>query len=194
MRHPTFLAVCGVYSGTYVAANLVQSECDERMIDPKYPKLGVTTVVNMTLGIMKDKYFAQFFSGKPATPFPRQSWALFVVRDTLTIGSGFTFPPMVAKVLKDRGTFESASTAATVAQLCTPMAMQLGLTPIHLLALDFYNNKVSTPSARVKSVLSNYPEATGIRFCRVLCAYGIAGITNIRLRLKLREMFLERRV
>jgi hypothetical protein len=190
LRHPTFLAVCGVYSGTYVVANLIQSACEDADVNPFYPKLFGTTAANMTLGIMKDKYFAQVFSGKPPTKFPLNSWLLFVTRDTFTIGAGFTFPPIVAKILHDTKIVSSEQSASKVAQLGTPVAAQLFLTPIHLLALDFYNNKVSTPAARAKQVASIYPEATGIRFCRVICAYGIAGIANTGLRADLRKKYL----
>jgi hypothetical protein len=190
VKQPTFLAVCAVYSGTYVVANCIQSWCEDNDKDPFWPKLGGTTAANMTLGILKDRYFAQVFSGKPPTKFPLPSWGLFVLRDTFTIGSGFTFPPLVSKILYDAKICSSESQAAKVAQIGTPVAMQILLTPIHLLALDFYNNKVATSQARFNQVVSIYPESTAIRFCRVLCAYGIAGIANIGLRKELRSRFL----
>lgn len=189
-KHPTFLAVCAVYSGTYVVANCIQSWCEEHSKDPFWPKLAGTTAANMTLGILKDRYFAQVFSGKPPTKFPLASWGLFVLRDTFTIGSGFTFPPLVSKALMEAKICSSESQAQKLAQIGTPIAMQIVLTPIHLLSLDYYNNKTSTPAARFKQVVSIYPESTAIRFCRVLCAYGIAGIANIGLRKELRSKFL----
>ena len=144
----------------------------------------------MTLGILKDKYFAQVFSGKPVHKFPLSSWSLFVLRDSLTIAAGFNMPAIFAKMLHEKQIMKDQAMATKIAQIGIPVSAQLILTPIHLLALDFYNNLISTSSARFKSVFSIYPEATAIRFCRVLCAYGIAGVANIGLRAELRKTFV----
>jgi len=154
-------------------------------------KLGGTTAVNMTLGVLKDRYFAQKFSGGPVKKFPGISWALFIFRDTLTIGAGFSVPPLVSTLLYKKQIIKKKSTADKVSQLLTPISAQLVLTPIHILALDFYNTKVSTWAARGKVIASIYVEATTIRFGRVLCAYGIAGICNVNLRNELRSRFLK---
>ena len=155
--------------------------------DPFWYKLCGTTIANMTLGILKDKYFAQVFSGKPVQRFPLSSWSLFVLRDSLTIAAGFNMPAIAAKILHEKQIMKDQALAAKIAQIGVPVSAQIILTPIHLLALDFYNNRKSSLGVRFQSVLGVYPEATTIRFCRILCAYGIAGVANIGLRAELRK-------
>ena len=179
-----------MYGGTYVTANSIWSLCEFASQDPFYYKLGGTTAVNMTLGILKDKYFAEKFSGKPVTKFPLSSWGLFLFRDTMTIAAGFTLPPLVSLELQKRNLFGSPSVADKVAQVATPMTAQFILTPLHLLALDCYNNKTATAAERASTIKSIYVETTTIRMGRVLCAYGIAGVTNTTLRKQLRETYL----
>lgn len=188
---PTFMFVCFVYGMTYVAANCITSLCAFNQKDPFLYKLGGTTAVNMTLGVLKDRYFAQKFSGGPVKKFPAISWSLFIIRDSMTIGAGFSLPPLVSSLLYKKKIVHKKSTADKVSQLLTPMAAQFVLTPVHILALDFYNNKVSTWGSRLKVISSIYVEATVIRFGRVLCAYGIAGIFNVNLRNQLRSQFLD---
>lgn len=190
---PTFAAVCVVYGLTYVTANSITSLCEFSAKDPSFYKLGGTTVVNMSAGILKDKYFAEKFSGKPVTKFPLSSWSLFCLRDTMTIAAGFTLPPLVsAEIQKSKifGSNLSPSVADKVAQVATPLSAQFLLTPIHLLALDCYNNKTATVAQRVSTIKSIYIDTTTIRMGRVLCAYGIAGVTNTALRKQLRETYL----
>jgi hypothetical protein len=173
-----------------VTANTVTSLCEFASVNPALYKLGFTSAVNMTLGVMKDKYFAQVFSGKPVTKFPLTSWGIFIFRDVFTIGAGFTFPSIVSRYAQEKKFFDSSSTADKICQVLVPMSAQLFLTPIHLLALDFYNNKVATPACRLKTITSIFPETTSIRMGRVLFAYGIAGITNNGLKNFLREKYL----
>jgi hypothetical protein len=189
---PTFLFVCIVYGGTYITANSIISLCEFNGKDPFWYKLLGTAAVNMTLGILKDKYFAQVFSGKPVSKFPLSSWSLFVLRDTLTIGAGFNLPSMASDFLYKKQLFPSLSKQQTdkVAQIAIPMSCQLILTPIHLLALDFYNNKQASFGTRFRTIFGVYPETTSIRMGRVLCAYGIAGIANTGLRQKLRDIYI----
>jgi len=139
---------------------------------------------------MKDKYFAQVFSGKPVSKFPLPSWSLFIFRDVFTIGAGFTLPPLASRYMQDNKLVTNVSVADKICQFAVPMSAQVFLTPVHLLALDFYNNKVSTPSNRVKTISPILPETTSIRMGRVLFAYGIAGVANIGLKNYLRTTYL----
>jgi hypothetical protein len=175
---PTFIFVCVVYGGTYITANVVNTLCEFSNVNPALYKLGFTSAVNMTLGVMKDKYFAQVFSGKPVTKFPLSSWSIFIFRDVFTIGAGFTLPGMTSKYIQESKLVSSPSLADKVCQVAVPMSAQLLLTPVHLLALDFYNNKVSTLPQRFNTIKSIFPETTSIRMGRVLFAYGIAGVAN----------------
>lgn len=187
--HPTFLFVCLVYSGTYITANSVLTYHEYAQKDPLVAKLGSTTLVNMTLGILKDRYFAQVFSGRPPEKFPLMSWGLFVVRDLMTIAAGFTVPAYVSQSLQDRAIITNEKVANAVAQVGVPVTAQLLLTPIHILSLDFYMNKVSEMKGRWQRVVHNAPDSTAIRMGRVLFAYGIGGVFNTNLRNVLRETF-----
>ena len=187
---PIFFIVCGVYGSTYVVANCIESFSKFQGRDPKYYKLAGTTVVNMGLGVLKDRWIAQNFNGKPPSSFPLISWTLFLLRDSMTIGAGFTLPPYFTDYLVDNNYFESRSLAAKVSQLVVPISAQFFLTPVHILALDLYNSKISTIAKRTKVITDIYVEATAIRWGRVLAAYGIAGIVNTGLRSILRDAFL----
>lgn len=187
--HPTFLFVCLVYSGTYITANTVLTYHEYAQKDPLVAKLGSTTLVNMTLGILKDRYFAQVFSGRPPEKFPLTSWGLFVIRDLMTIAAGFTVPAYVSQSLQDRAIITNEKMANAVAQVGVPITAQLLLTPIHILSLDFYMNKVSEMKGRWQRVVHNAPDTTAIRMGRVLFAYGIGGVFNTNLRNVLRETF-----
>jgi len=58
------------------------------------------------------------------------------------------------------------------------MGMQFICTPLHLLALNMYNEQGVTPAQRVASVWKTLPSSTFIRMFRFLGAYGIGGIGN----------------
>jgi hypothetical protein len=192
LKDPIFLLVCCVYSGTYIAANSTLTICEYAKVNPTAYKLAATTAVNFTLGIYKDDYIAKHFSKDPPKKFPIPSWALFVTRDMLTIAAGFTIPPVVSKMLQDSETISSKTVADTVAQVAVPITAQIFLTPIHLLALDFYMAKGAnvSPMERVKRMIGNAPATTAIRMWRVFFAYSIAGVFNVGLRTRLREMFI----
>lgn len=191
---PTFKFVCLVYSGTYMTANCLTSMAEFAEKDPFWYKLTGTTVVNVTLGVLKDKYFAQKFSGKPVTDFPLTSWGLFIFRDFMTIGAGFTFPPIVSTILQDTHMIEKKESADKIAQIFVPLAAQLVLTPTHLLALDFYNNKQAKPMERITTIRSVLLESFMIRLGRTACAYSIAGVVNLGLKNDLRARYLGKKV
>ncbi len=226
MRCPEFMAVYGVYSGTYLAANYIRTTCELAEVDPKLPILGGVTAVNMLLGIAKDFLLAKLASeGLSKTSLstllsPPQlqavttaaaksaaasgvapagasfrhvavAGALFVARDVSTIGVGFVLPAMVSKELTDRGLVGSKSAADKLAMIFTPICAQFVLTPVHLLALNFYNTSadeaVRSLRQRLGVVAGAYIESTSSRAFRVLFAYGAGGIVNTGLRAHLRE-------
>merc|ERR1712014_156084 len=78
-------------------------------------------------------------------------------------------------------------TADKVAQLATPCAMQIVITPIHLLGLNLYNAPVATTSDRLRAVAKTYPEATGVRMFRFFWAYGVGGLVNKSLNQRARD-------
>jgi hypothetical protein len=104
-------------------------------------KLFGTTVVNMSASLVKDVTFAKLFgkkTEKAAGRVPPSTYCIFLMRDTLTIAGGFTVPPIVSGMLLGTTGMEKKS-SDKVAQLISPMGMQLICTPLHLLALNMYN-------------------------------------------------------
>merc|ERR1712146_176326 len=82
-------------------------------------------------------------------------------------------------------------TADKVAQLATPCAMQVVITPIHLMGLNLYNTPVATTSERLKAVAKTCPEATGVRMFRFFWAYGVGGLVNKSLNQRARDWTVE---
>jgi hypothetical protein len=190
VSRPTFIFVWAVYGGTYVAANTITSFCEIHNQDSYWPRLIGTTAANMILGIAKDRYFAKVFNKNSVAKFPLASWGSFVVRDLLTIGAGFNFPSIFSSYLQDTKMISNQAHADKLSQLTVPMIAQMVLTPIHLLALDIYNRAAVSPMNRFSYIAKIYPSALSIRMTRVLCAYGIAGVTNKTLKEELRSRFL----
>lgn len=190
VSRPTFIFVWAVYGGTYVAANTITSFCEIHNQDSYWPRLIGTTAANMSLGIAKDRYFAKVFNKNSAAKFPLASWGAFVVRDLLTIGAGFNFPSVFSAYLQNSQLVSNQVHADKVSQMTVPMIAQMALTPLHLLALDIYNRAAVSPMNRVSYIANIYPSALSIRMTRVLCAYGIAGVTNKALKEELRNRFL----
>ena len=188
---PTFGAVCIVYSATYIAANTITTYCEINNHDSYYPKLLGTTAVNMGFGILKDRYFAQVFNKKAPPVFPLASWGLFCIRDLITIGAGFNFPKIASTFLQQNEIIHSSEYADKLSQIIVPMSVQLFLTPIHVLSLDIFNRINQTFKSRVIYIQGIYLETVSIRMGRVLCAYGIAGVTNKHLKELLRFQFIK---
>lgn len=188
VRQPAFLAVYAVYCGTYGMANGVTSVCEHLDTSPRMPKLWLTFGANTVLGILKDRAFARWYGTKTPGSLPAASWGLFFGRDILTIGAGFVLPEFVAAELSARGIVAEPAAAAKVAQILSPVTAQIALTPVHLLALDIYNNPTpSSARARAAAVGARNTATTVTRMIRVLFAYGAAGIVNVSVRTTLRE-------
>jgi len=187
IKQPTFIAVWCVYGGTYVAANCILTYCELNGLDSFYYKLFGSTAANMTLGITKDRYFAKVFGGNAPPKFPLSSWTIFMFRDLMTIGAGFTFPAIVSDAIIKRGWMTDKSRSDKVTQLLVPVIAQMGLTPVHLLSLDLYYRAKETVRSRFGYIKGIYVETVSMRMARVLCAYGIAGVTNTFLRTELRR-------
>ena len=108
-------------------------------------KLFGTTAVNMSASLVKDIAFAKMFgkqvekaAAETKPKVPAATYVIFLSRDMLTIAGGFTVPPLMSTMYQESCNM-SKQTADKVAQLTSPMAMQLICTPLHLLALNMYN-------------------------------------------------------
>jgi len=187
VRQVGFWMTVGVYGATYTTANLMDTICD-RSLDPDDPnsdfihgtaKLLCTTAVNMGSGVAKDAAFARMFGANATStaPTPPMTYGLFAFRDLLTILGGFTLPPIVASALSTSGTVEEHK-AGAVAQVISPMGMQLACTPLHLGALNVYNAPTMSLGERVADVGKTAPSAIPARMLRFCAAYGIGGLLN----------------
>merc|ERR1712087_296026 len=195
-----FGMVMGVYTLTYGASNLVDVVSERYELGAgtqNTMKLCAATGAYTTSSILKDVAFAKMFS-KASTAaaevkrsVPLTTYGTFLFRDSLIIGAGFILPALVAGGIKSN-TDMDAQTADKIAQLATPCAMQVAITPIHLLGLNLYNTPSATTLERLRSVASTYPEATGVRMLRFLWAYGVGGLVNKDLAQRARDWTVHR--
>ncbi len=82
----------------------------------------------------------------------------------------------------------SERTSRNVAQLITPLLVQVFVTPLHLLGLDLYNREGLKLRERLSYLKTLYPNALAMRMIRFLPAYGIGGVINTEMRQSLREL------
>jgi len=186
VRSPAFMMVMGVYGCTYGANNMIDVVAERTEMSStaqNTTKLVVATGAYTTSSILKDVAFAKMFSkaSEAAAPVqravPMATYGTFLFRDALIIGAGFILPHMVAGGLQS-STDMSPENASKVAQLATPCGMQLLITPIHLLGLNFYNVPKASAGERARAVWSTCPESTGVRMLRFFWAYGVGGLVN----------------
>ncbi|KAI9006899.1 hypothetical protein DFJ74DRAFT_689752 [Hyaloraphidium curvatum] len=187
VRQPFFRWIVFVYSGTYIIANSVHTSCDLLKRDWQFPKFVGSSFANVSLSILKDRAFTRMLGTVAAKPLPTASYILFTTRDCMTIAASFNFPPYVSSVLQAR-TGLSAASAEFWAQLVSPCAMQFASAPLHLAALDMYNNPGKTFAERVSFIRSNYLGTSLARVGRILPAFGIGGNVNKAVRKAGRKM------
>jgi hypothetical protein len=183
-----FRLVFGLYTATYLSANAADTLSEHAEIDSTTPKFVSTTATNMSFCIYKDRAFAQMFGVITPSNFPLVSIGLFAIRDCLTIAASFNAPNIVADKLKKNDFMESENAMRT-AQLLCPAVVQLVSCPLHLLALDFYNNKGASIKSHAKFVQREYIKSTLARIGRIAPAFGIGGIGNRSVRNTLLERF-----
>ena len=67
----------------------------------------------------------------------------------------------------------------SIAQITSPLLIQIFVTPIHLLGLDLYNHEGISTLKRLQNIQRLYFNTLTIRMLRFLPAYGIGGVVNI---------------
>lgn len=178
IRHPItffsslpFVLLYSVYFATYMSANtydtLASKSGNWSNQHNTFGKFLTTTSVNLTSCVYKDFRYAKLFGTGLPRKMPVSSIILFSARDSLTVFASFNVPPLLAPAI-----------GLNVAQLITPCAMQLLSTPMHLLGLDVYNRNKATFKDRLNTVQQGYLRSTAARICRILPAFGFAGIIN----------------
>ncbi|PYH98956.1 hypothetical protein BO71DRAFT_2407 [Aspergillus ellipticus CBS 707.79] len=183
---------------------------------PGTAKFITTTTVNMGICVYKDARFARIFGAKPAasqpapasapaaptpssTPpaachpsgnkVPRLSYSLFCLRDSITIFASFNIPSLVAPAIPD-SIAATPGMKAALAQFSCPALMQFVSTPMHLLGLDLYNRQPPGGLGwreRVSRIRRDYVPSCFARMGKIVPAYGVGGVVNVRMRATLME-------
>lgn len=176
-KQPSFLFIVGVYSGTYIVGNSIEAICERSQTDSFYPKFIGSSAANVTLSVLKDKAFAQMFGKGDPKPMPIRSMGLFATRDSMTILASFSLPPILGQRLSSSFGIERAK-ADNIAQLFTPVTIQIFSTPLHLHGLDLYNRDIATQQERLAFIGREYISTTLARMARIFPAFGIGGVVN----------------
>merc|ERR1711939_1152245 len=146
-------------------------------VSPGPTKFFAISSVNMSLCVYKDSCFARMFgapSSSSAAVVPRLSYALFAIRDSMTIFASFNLPPIIAPQLASLPSaitsrfsriLSTESGRANTAQFLAPAAIQMISTPIHLLGLDLYNRQGRLGFAE--------------RYPRILRDWGVSALVHI---------------
>lgn len=197
-----------LYSGTYLTANSIDTLSSTLTDSPATTvthgpaKFAATTTANISLCLYKDSQFTQMFRNVATTTsasaaasavaprVPFSSFALFGLRDCLTVFASFNLPPMIAPHLPLHllgPAIERSVSSANVAQFLAPVAVQVVSTPIHLLGLDLYNRPTANVSARLAKISSEWFVSCVARMGRILPAFGVGGVVNSSVRRNLME-------
>lgn len=188
VRKPSFLWISAVYSATYVVANTTQALCQRYETPYDMPKLATTSATNIGMSMLKDRAFAKIYAahGKASSSFPTLSLGLFAARDALTIAASFTLPPRISPIVEASSGL-SHDVARGLVQFVTPLAAQVFSVPMHLVALDLYNNPANP--ARFAFVRREYAKTLLARWGRIFPAYGVGGVINLQMQDFLNEKF-----
>ncbi|KAF4916376.1 putative membrane protein [Colletotrichum viniferum] len=201
LRHPRafFLGkplgiVWTLYAATYVTANAATTLAEryDGAAAVSTATFASTFLVNVPLGVWKDLRFAEIFGSAAAsgatavstTPrvLPRAATATFLVRDAVTIFGSFTLPTWVSAGIPDSVT-ASPHAKATITQLTVPVMSQLVASPVHLIALDYYERQGKMPfSNRVAKTKEHVPSTIVMRCIRIIPAFSIGCVANLEFR------------
>lgn len=204
-----FALIFALYTGTYLTANLLDTTTSVVRATPAPTtsagpaKFVATSSANLALCLYKDSRFTRMFGVATAhpRPVPSATYALFALRDCLTVFASFNVPPLLAPALAAR--IERAGgevgdalrrhvDAASAAQFAAPAAVQLFSTPLHLLGLDLYNRPRGTVGVgfaeRAAKVGSEWGMSCLARMARIIPAFGCGGVVNM----KVRKGFMEK--
>ncbi|KAF7591074.1 hypothetical protein BBP40_001973 [Aspergillus hancockii] len=219
-----FLLIYTLYTSTYLTANAIDTVSSTLRNQPfstvfaGTAKFLATTTVNMGICVYKDARFARLFgasstppSSPPSMPaqttsppaschpsgaakVPKISYALFCLRDSITIFASFNVPTLVAPSIPD-WVASTPGMKAAIAQFSCPALMQFASTPMHLLGLDLYNRQPPGGLGwreRASRIRRDYVPSCFARMGKIVPAYGVGGVANVRLRAAMMQ-YLERK-
>jgi hypothetical protein len=196
-----FALIFMLYGGTYLTANNLDTATSTLQNKPAThvthgtTKFAASSAANIGLCIYKDQVFVRMFGPPGVVPrsVPLASYALFAMRDCMTIFASFNVPPLLGPYLNKHLSDEMGKkiSGLTIAQFGAPAAVQLFSTPLHLLGLDLYNRPggpvpVSWQN-RWAAVRKNWAISAAARMCRIVPAFGVGGVVNIKVRRSLME-------
>ena len=200
LSRPTALVFL-LYGATYLTANTVDTAHavlagrPAAAVTSGADKFVASSAANVGLCVYKDRVFVRMFGppGAVPRPVPLASTALFTLRDCMTIFASFNLPPLLAPYLDSRlsADLKRHVSGLTAAQFMAPAGVQLFSTPLHLLGLDLYNRPGSSPFLswrdRLDLVRRNWFVSVSARICRIVPAFGVGGVANMKVRQKLME-------
>lgn len=195
--------IFAVYGSTYLTANALDTATSTLTNKPAThvtsgtAKFAASSATNISMGIYKDQVYARMFGpvGQAVRRVPAASYALFTARDCVTIFASFNVPfllgPAVSAVLGDE--LRRRVSGQTVLQFAAPALAQAVTTPMHLLGLDLYNRPrcantgLPTWGERWAQVYKNWGISVAARLCRIVPAYGVGGVVNLKVRRSMME-------
>ena len=129
--------------------------------------------------------------GAAKAAVPVASYALFAIRDSLTVFASFNLPPLIAPLLPQFSKeVEARFSRQSAAQFLAPAGMQLLSTPLHLWGLDLYNRPAGNGVGwrkRVRRVGRDWLGSSFARMGRIVPAFGAGGVINNGLRRRMIE-------
>jgi len=175
-----------VYFGTYAVANLSEMVLDIKEIEAyeerKGYKVAASAVANIGLLAWRDSVFArEFGGGKPKAGTPLRTIGLFAARDASTMYATFYAAPKASDYLIAEYGLEKYSTEFGMA-LAIPVFTQIVTAPLHIHAMDFYNNPGTSTEARFNAIRQEFSTVAFARGFRILPAFGIGSFSNNRFR------------
>ncbi|KAF4973759.1 hypothetical protein FZEAL_9238 [Fusarium zealandicum] len=198
LSKPTALIFC-LYGGTYLTANAVDTTSatvnnrPAASVTAGTTKFAASSAANIGVCIYKDQVFVRMFGppGAVPRPVPLPSYALFALRDCMTIFASFNVPPLLGPWLDQRMSDEVRKrfSGLYAAQFMAPALVQFVSTPMHLFGLDLYNRPASGPAGaaislrdRLVLVRQNWLISSIARICRIVPAFGVGGVVNMKVR------------
>lgn len=169
-----------VYSSTYCTANLTEYYCKKNDIDYKLPTIFFTSFINIITISYKDMYYSKLLN-KKLTKFPMSSNLLLGIRDrdVMTINACFIWKKDLINYLDN---FMMHNKSEILASFILPSAIQIVSTPIHIIAIDLYENPKSTLNNRFNNIKYCYKSILFGRILRAIPAFCLGGFINDMLR------------
>lgn len=148
-----------------------------------------TSAANVSVSVWKDSHFTRLFSNAAPRPIPLPTYALFLLRDSLTVFASFNVPALLAPHIPDHllPRFMKNVEKQSIAQFITPAAIQIFSTPMHLLGLNMYNDRRIPFPERVAIVRRAWMMSTLARMARIIPAFSVGGVLNTRFRRSLMQ-------